>query len=154
MLSIGKLGVGQERYYTEKVAEGAGDYYSGEGEAEGYWIGSAAADLGLAGKVDPEGLTAMLTGRHPTSGEPLGLRQLAGRGPVPGFDLTFSAPRSVSLTWALGGEGAGAEVTAAHRASVAAALFAAKGDRRPPAACHPLRSRGRDRLAPRQALPE
>ncbi len=120
MLSIGKLGVGQERYYTERVAEAAEDYYSGRGEAEGYWLGAAAADLGLDGKVDPEGLTAMLTGRHPASGEPLGLRQVAGRGPVPGFDLTFSAPKSVSLTWALGGEGA--EVAAAHRASVAAAL--------------------------------
>ena len=122
MLSIGKLGFGQERYYTEKVAEGAEDYYSGEGEAEGYWVGGATADLGLDGKVDPAGLTAMLTGRHPASGEPLGLRHVAGRGPVPGFDLTFSAPKSVSLTWALGGEGAGAEVAAAHRESVAAAL--------------------------------
>ena len=35
MLSIGKLGIGQERYYLDKVAEGAEDYYSGEGEAEG-----------------------------------------------------------------------------------------------------------------------
>lgn len=122
MLSIGKLGAGQERYYTERVAEGAEDYYSGRGEAEGYWLGSAAVDLGLDGKVDPEGLTAMLTGRHPATGEPLGLRHVSGRGPVPGFDLTFSAPKSVSLTWALGGEGAGFEVAAAHRASVAAAL--------------------------------
>jgi hypothetical protein len=30
MLSIGKLGRGQERYYLDKVAEGAEDYYSGE----------------------------------------------------------------------------------------------------------------------------
>jgi conjugative relaxase-like TrwC/TraI family protein len=122
MVSIGKLGAGQERYYTERVAEGAEDYYSGRGEAEGYWAGSAAVDLGLGGKVDPEGLTAMLIGRHPATGDPLGLRHVSGRGPVPGFDLTFSAPKSVSLTWALGGEGAGAEVAAAHRASVAAAL--------------------------------
>jgi conjugative relaxase-like TrwC/TraI family protein len=122
MVSIGKLGAGQERYYTERVAEGAEDYYSGRGEAEGYWTGSAAVDLGLGGKVDPERLTAMLTGRHPATGEPLGLRHVSGRGPVPGFDLTFSAPKSVSLTWALGGEGAGAAVAAAHRASVAAAL--------------------------------
>jgi hypothetical protein len=31
MLTIGKLGIGQENYYLEKVAEGAEDYYSGEG---------------------------------------------------------------------------------------------------------------------------
>jgi conjugative relaxase-like TrwC/TraI family protein len=122
MLSIGKLGAGQERYYLDKVAEGAEDYYSGEGEAEGQWIGDAAAELGLEGKVDGEALTAMLTGADPATGEPLGLRHVAGRGPVPGFDLTFSAPKSVSLTWALGGEEAGAEVAEAHRASVEAAL--------------------------------
>jgi conjugative relaxase-like TrwC/TraI family protein len=122
MLSIGKLGAGQERYYLDKVAEGAEDYYSGEGEAEGYWLGDAAAELGLEGKVDPDQLIAMLTGVNPATGEPLGLRHVAGRGPVPGFDLTFSAPKSVSLTWALGGEDAGAEVAAAHAKAVKAAL--------------------------------
>jgi conjugative relaxase-like TrwC/TraI family protein len=122
MLSIGKLGTGQESYYLEKVAEGAEDYYSGEGEAEGYWVGTAATLLGLDGKVDGDQLTVMLTGINPATGEPLGLRAVGGRGPVPGFDLTFSAPKSVSLTWALGGGGVGAEVAAAHRASVEAAL--------------------------------
>jgi hypothetical protein len=62
MLSIGKLGTGQERYYLEKVAEGAEDYYSGEGEAEGQWLGNAAKDLGLSGEIEPDQLTAMLTG--------------------------------------------------------------------------------------------
>ena len=122
MLSIGKLGTGQERYYTEKVAEGAEDYYSGEGEAEGQWVGDAAADLGLEGDVEPARLTAMLTGNNPATGEPLGLRAVGGRGAVPGFDLTFSAPKSVSLTWALGGPEIAAKVAAAHERSVQAAL--------------------------------
>ena len=95
MLSIGKLGSGQETYYLEKVAEGAEDYYSGEGEAEGQWIGSAAAEFALDGKVEPDQLVAMLTGRNPVTGEPLGLKSAPGREPVPGFDLTFS-PRSRS----------------------------------------------------------
>jgi hypothetical protein len=60
MVSIGKLGRGQERYYLDKVAEGAEDYYSGEGETEGYWLGDAADDLGLYGEVGPEQLTTML----------------------------------------------------------------------------------------------
>src|SRR4051794_36878802 len=97
-LSIGKLGVGQERYYEAKVAEGREDYYAGEGEAEGFWIGRAAADLELEGKVEPGKLGAMLTGLNPVDGEPLGLKSAPGRAPVPGFDLTFSAPKSVSLT--------------------------------------------------------
>jgi conjugative relaxase-like TrwC/TraI family protein len=120
MLSIGKLGRGQERYYLDKVAEGAEDYYSGEGEAEGYWLGDAARDLGLEGKVEPSQLVSMLTGDNPATGEPLGLRHVEG-GAVPGFDLTFSAPKSVSVLWALGG-GVAAEVKAAHAAAVEAGL--------------------------------
>ena len=121
MLSIGKMGAGQEGYYLGKVAEGAEDYYSGEGEAEGYWLGDAAEDLGLQGKVDADQLTGMLTGTNPASGEPLGLRHVEG-GPVPGFDLTFSAPKSVSVLWALGGHPVAAEVKAGHAAAVEAGL--------------------------------
>jgi conjugative relaxase-like TrwC/TraI family protein len=121
MLSIGKMGAGQEGYYLGKVAEGAEDYYSGEGEAEGYWLGDAAEDLGLQGKVDPDQLVAMLTGTNPASGEPFGMQHVEG-GPVPGFDLTFSAPKSVSLLWALGGSPLGAEVKQAHAAAVESAL--------------------------------
>ena len=122
MLSIGKLGTGQEMYYLEKVAEGAEDYYSGEGEVAGRWMGDAVAELGLSGEVGADQLTAMLTADNPASGEPLGLRAVGGRGPVPGFDLTFSAPKSVSLLWGLGGPVAGVEVNAAHRTAVEAAL--------------------------------
>jgi hypothetical protein len=80
-VSIGELGAGQERYYIEKVAGGAEDY-SGEG-----------CRLG-----------AMQLGLNPATGDPLGLKSAPGREPVPGFDLTISAPKSVSLTWALGGQ--------------------------------------------------
>ena len=123
MLSIGKLGTGQERYYLEKIAEGAEDYYSGEGEVSGQWMGDAARELGLSGEVGADQLTAMLTGRNPVDGEPLlGRQGVPGRGSVPGFDLTFSAPKSVSLTWALGGPEAGQAVMAAHHRSVEVAL--------------------------------
>jgi len=121
MLSAGKLGRGQERYYLEKVAEGAEDYYSGEAEAPGQWLGDGAEDLGLSGQVEPDQLVAMLTGRHPATGEPLGLRHVEG-GAVPGFDLTFSAPKSVSLSWALGGPPVGAQVSEAHAEAVKAGL--------------------------------
>jgi conjugative relaxase-like TrwC/TraI family protein len=123
MLSIGKLGIGQERYYLEKVAEGAEDYYSGEGEAAGEWTGDAATRLGLDGDVEAEQLTAMLTGRNPADGEPLlGGSGVPAKGAVPGFDLTFSAPKSVSLLWGLGGPVTAREVQAAHREAVGAAL--------------------------------
>ncbi len=123
MLSIGKLGKGQERYYLDKVAEGAEDYYTGEGEDPGEWIGDAAARLGLEGEVGADQLEAMLTGRNPVDGEPLlGMRGVPAKGSVPGFDLTFSAPKSASLLWGLGGPVAALEVQVAHREAVGAAL--------------------------------
>ncbi|HEX5989369.1 MAG TPA: MobF family relaxase [Solirubrobacterales bacterium] len=137
MLSLAKMGAGQGGYYLSKVAEGAEDYYAGQGEAEGYWLGDAAEDLGLHGKVDPDQLVGMLTGTNPASGEPFGLQHVSGRGPVPGFDLTFGAPKSVSVIWALGGQGAAAEVKAAHAAAVEAGLDYLQG-----AACWTRRGKG------------
>jgi conjugative relaxase-like TrwC/TraI family protein len=147
MLSIGKIGSGQETYYLEKVAEGAEDYYSGRGETEGQWIGTAATEFALYGKVEPDQLTAMLTGRNPVTGESLGLKSAPGREPVPGFDLTFSAPKSVSLTWALGGHPVSGQVMEAHRAAVEAALSYMERS-----ACCAARQ-GRENLRPRRRLP-
>lgn len=81
MLSIGKLGKGQERYYLDKVAEAAEEYYSGEGEAEGQWLGSAAEALGLEGAVEADQLTAMLTLTSSPSwgrGQPIRQRRSCG----------------------------------------------------------------------------
>jgi TrwC relaxase len=65
----------------------------------------------------------MLTGRNPVDGEPLvGMRGVPANGSVPGFDLTFSAPKSVSLLWGLGGADVAIEAKADHREAVQAAL--------------------------------
>jgi conjugative relaxase-like TrwC/TraI family protein len=62
-------------------------------------------------------------GKNPANGEPLvGSNGVPAKGSVPGFDLTFSAPKSVSLLWGLGGSLAAQEVSAAHREAVGAAL--------------------------------
>ncbi|HEY1855419.1 MAG TPA: MobF family relaxase [Solirubrobacterales bacterium] len=143
MLSVGKVGRGQERYYVDKVAVGAEDYYSGEGEAEGYWLGQAAAELELDGKVDPGQLAAMLTGINPVDGEPLGLKSAPNREPVPAFDLTFSAPKSVSLTWALGGHPVAEVVKEAHHDAVAEALSYMKRS-----ACWARRGKGGAQFVP------
>ena len=50
MLSIGKLGPGSEDYYLREVA-GPEACYLGAGEAPGYWLGSALAELGLSAEV-------------------------------------------------------------------------------------------------------
>src|SRR5581483_11464435 len=120
VLSIGKLGRGQENYYLATVASGIEDYYTGSGEAPGEWTGAGAARLGLRGEVDGDELRKILGGVDPRSDEPLGGHTRKDR--VPGWDLTFSAPKSVSVLYALGGEQVASEVVAAHGAAVAAGL--------------------------------
>src|SRR4051812_25763795 len=97
MLSVGKLAATPTvgRYYIEQVARGREDYYAGEGEAAGEWVGSGAKRLGLKGEVTEGGLTRLLEARHPLTGEVL--RPLAANGAVAGFDLTFRAPKGVSV---------------------------------------------------------
>lgn len=99
MLSIGKLGRGAEGYYLNAVAKGVEDYYLGSGEAMGRWIGSGSARLGLSGVVDGENLRAVLDGRRPEDGQSLLWLRREDR--LPGFDLTFSAPKGESLLFAL-----------------------------------------------------
>lgn len=120
VLSIGKLAAGQEAYYLGKVANGIEDYYVGGGEAEGRWTGSGAATLGLHGTVESDQLQAMLAAKNPASGQPLQDREQTLSGP--GFDLTFSAPKSVSLLWAFGDDRVRSQVVAAHEAAVDQAL--------------------------------
>jgi hypothetical protein len=62
VLSIGKVGAGQAKYYLDQaqgrvdvvdsVGEGIEEYYIGGAEARGEWIGTAAAELGLRGPVE------------------------------------------------------------------------------------------------------
>jgi conjugative relaxase-like TrwC/TraI family protein len=120
MLSIGKLTLGQSRYYERQVAQGRDDYYSGRGESPGRWIGSAADGLGLSGQVDEDGFVALMEGRHPGTGEPLKI--VAGRSKVAAFDLTFSAPKSVSVLFVVGDVALAGALVEAHEAAVAAAL--------------------------------
>ena len=119
MLSVAKIAPGQESYYLDTVAAGLEDYYSGRGEAPGRWTGAATKHLDLEGRVDADALGAVLGGRDPETGTRLG--QLR-KDRVPGFDLTFSAPKSVSVLWGLGDPDTAAEVRAAHDAAVDAAL--------------------------------
>lgn len=120
MLNIGKLRRGGENYYLNSVGRGVEDYYLGSGEAPGYWLASGAADLGLEGEVGDEALRMVLKGATPNSGRQLVEPRRAER--VPGFDLTFLAPKSVALLHELGPKEASNEVVNAHDAAVAAAL--------------------------------
>jgi hypothetical protein len=96
MLRITKLA--DAEYLINQVALGIDDYYLGIGEAPGVWQGRLADELGLSGVVNADELRALLLGRRPGTDEALlgGHRERR----VAAFDVTFSAPKSVSLLWA------------------------------------------------------
>ena len=70
------------------------------------WVGKGAQALGLEGSVDPNVFTDILAGEVPDgSGLRLGRRNREGEiEHRPGRDLTFSAPKSVSLAALIGGD--------------------------------------------------
>ena len=97
----------------------------------GEWQGRLAAQFGLAGAVSAEDFGKLSQGQHPETGEQL-VRQRASYeyqdadGKTvktmehrAGWDATFSAPKSVSLTALVGGDD---RVREAHRESVSTAL--------------------------------
>lgn len=113
MVGVTKIQRGNAGYWLAAVAEGGDDYYTKPGEAPGEWVGDLADELGLHGLVDGEGYGAVLEGRDPTTGAELvnrpetRFRHKADGGvkrvePVLGYDVRFSAPKSVSLLYALG----------------------------------------------------
>ena len=118
MLSVGKISAGRGGYYLEAVAQGREDYYTQAGEVPGRWLGAGADSLGLSGAVMDAAFVAVLAGVDPQTGAALGRANRR----VSAFDLTLSAPKSVSLLWALGQERSSDAVVAAHEAAVDAAL--------------------------------
>ena len=137
MLTIGKLAAGPTagRYYVEQVAQGREDYYAGEGEAPGAWVGSGAKSLARSHEVTESGIGRLLDARDPGTGEPL--RRPLASGAVAGFDLTFRAPKSVSVLFAIAEPDVVREIVRSHEAAVAEAL-----DYMERAACRARRGRG------------
>jgi conjugative relaxase-like TrwC/TraI family protein len=119
MMSIGKLAGGPAagRYYIDQVAQGREDYYAGEGEAAGVWMGTGAAWLGLTGEVGEDSLARLLDGCDPTSG--LVLRSCRSPSAVAGFDLTIRAPKSVSILFGVAEPEVAQRIVRAHEEAVA-----------------------------------
>ncbi|MFW7382343.1 MAG: MobF family relaxase, partial [Oligoflexus sp.] len=92
MLSIGAIGgSGKAHNYYAKYCQEAG-------EEEGQWVGQAKGRMGLEGSVSADTMKELLAG---FDGKGNKLVKNAGREDRRGgFDLTFSAPKSVSVVWA------------------------------------------------------
>ena len=133
MLTISKpLSAGQARaYHQEEFTNAQENYYSEGDRIRGEWHGKLAEKWGLRGGVQEEHFRRLSDGQHPITGEQL-VRHQTAREYVnehgdtvrtmehrAGWDATFSAPKSVSLTALVGGD---ERVEEAHRASVRVAL--------------------------------
>ena len=109
-------GMGAGRYYTEHLPS----YYLDGDEPPGRWWGRGADRLGLSDEIDPEAFLAVMAGHDPATGQDLGRRM--GEESVRGYDATFSAPKSVSVVFALGDPEVRWQVVEAHERAVEAVL--------------------------------
>jgi conjugative relaxase-like TrwC/TraI family protein len=133
MLTISKpLSANQaQTYHQKEFTAKEQNYWSQSGVRAGEWQGLMAGQLGLAGMVSAEDFARLSQGQNPQTREQL-VRQRASYeykdadGKTvktmehrAGWDATFSAPKSVSLTALVGGD---ERVREAHRESVRVAL--------------------------------
>jgi conjugative relaxase-like TrwC/TraI family protein len=107
---------------------GEGDYYAATGNPPGRWYGAGLTGLAGGAGIPPgspvteAAITAVFGGGvDPVTGQLLG-RTGGGRRGVAGFDLTFTAPKSVSVLWALGSADLQTGIEAAHHAAIADVL--------------------------------
>jgi conjugative relaxase-like TrwC/TraI family protein len=117
VLTWAKLDAGRMTYYQNSVAASRESYYSGHGEAAGYYLGEGSRLLGLGGEVTADRFAQLAEGNLP-GGAALAFKH---KDRVQGFDLTMSAPKSVSLLFAAGGEQA-AVLRDCHDRAVAATI--------------------------------
>jgi conjugative relaxase-like TrwC/TraI family protein len=102
-------------YYVERV----GDYYLDPSEPAGLWLGAGAEKLSLVGVVNDEAFLRVMGGEHPY-GEAIPLGRRYGETSVRGFDVTASAPKSVSVLFAVSDDVVRRQVADAHDAAVRA----------------------------------
>jgi len=128
MVTISKArnSVRLQTYHEKDLTNARENYYSGTAQIEGEWRGKLAARWGLTGAVTPEQFTRLAEGQRPDTGEQLVQHRLANQHSAAhraGWDATFSAPKSVSLTALVGRSHASTperralaeQVTQAHR---------------------------------------
>ena len=88
---------GQAASYYE-----ADDYYSEGGLSPSEWQGSGAEELGLSGDVDRDEFRRLLDGE--VGGQQLGTVRDGQLEHRPGWDVTLSAPKSVSIMAEVAGD--------------------------------------------------
>lgn len=111
------MGAGHEKYYSSLARE---DYYVSGGEPLGKWYGRGATSLRLTGNVEKETLSKLFSGFSP-DGKAL-VRNAGSEARRAGFDLTFNAPKSVSVLWSQSSAEVRAVIQRCHERAVLEAL--------------------------------
>ncbi|WP_327754338.1 MobF family relaxase [Sphingobium sp. SJ10-10] len=97
--------------------ESAGEYYADGGQSPSEWQGKGAEELGLSGDVDRDQFRELLDGK--VADQQLGTTRDGKLEHRPGWDVTLSAPKSVSIMAEVAGD---RRLIAAHGAAVKTAL--------------------------------
>lgn len=120
MLSVASLAAGRgPGYYLELCSL---NYYAEGGEPPPLYHGEAARELGLSGvEHDRRVIERLCAGRHPETGEAL-VRNAGKEGRYVGEDCTFSAPKTVSLAFAMADDHLRDAIRAKHLSAVKQAL--------------------------------
>ena len=120
-----------QSYHRKEFTSRDQNYWSQRGEIAGQWQGRLAERLGLNGPVSEADFARLSQGQHPETAEQLvrqrgsyqyedatgkNVKTMEHRA---GWDATFSAPKSISLTALVGNDG---RVRQAHREAVTVAL--------------------------------
>jgi conjugative relaxase-like TrwC/TraI family protein len=110
---------GGHAYYVDDLVPGRAEGTLLAGEEPGVWWGAGADAAGQHGRVAAGSFADLLDGRDPASGSPLRTTRADS---VSGYDLTFGAPKSVSLLHLLAPREIAEESGESHRAAVEDAL--------------------------------
>jgi conjugative relaxase-like TrwC/TraI family protein len=94
------------------------EYYIRDGG--GIWWSTGEMIVRSGAEIDKETFRDLCAGLDPTTGKPL--VRASGPGHRAGWDVTFSAPKTLSVLWMAGDENQRAMLHDAHRAAVADAL--------------------------------
>jgi conjugative relaxase-like TrwC/TraI family protein len=104
-------------YYVDALP----NYYLDADEPRGHWHGKAATVFGLRCEVGDDEFLNLMAGAYPHD-DSLRLGRAYGENSVRGFDITASAPKSMSVLFAVGSPQVRADVLASHDTGVQAII--------------------------------
>src|SRR5947209_8014496 len=94
-ITMSESGAAAKKYFADHLR--ASDYLSQDDARPGIWFGKGAARLGLEGEVAARDFAALADNKHPGTRKRLTVRDVGKA--RPGYDFTFSGPKSFAAMW-------------------------------------------------------